>query len=136
MASTVEVSRGEKLTSVLDIRGPPGVRDNCLAGTIIRTESTGISQHLLSSLHATTSPTRLVVRQERSGQRSVESLSSFLNTMSGLFLSPCDTNLSPYYTNPSLATHIRHHITHSVTMGHISVTMGHISVTIHSQQTS
>ena len=28
-----------------------------------------------SSLHATTSPTRLAVRQERSGQRSVESLS-------------------------------------------------------------
>ena len=33
-----------------------------------------------SSLHATTSSTRLVVRQERSGQRSVESLSITLKT--------------------------------------------------------
>ena len=62
-----------------------------LLETIIRTENTGVSKHLLSSLHATTSPTRLVVRQERSGQRSVESLP--LNIM--LELSPPCSSTPP-----------------------------------------
>ena len=58
-------------------------RDNCPAGD----HSQG-REHLLSSLHATTSPTRLAVRQERSGQRSVESLSTSHQFLHSLYSVP------------------------------------------------
>ena len=125
-------------------------RDNCPAGTIIRTESTEISQHLLSSPHATTTWPPGWWSDRRGHDRVQWSLSA-LFYLSLSLLTQCGDWSRHYNTQIPHSRHISVTMRHisvtmrhiSVTMGHISVTMrhicftmGHISVTIHSQQTS